>query len=145
MTKRYAKQPRSEINCISSEMNQNHIVRLFVSAIFSLLLIISLPNISSGGAFTESIKIKIVHSHDDSEHHSHSHDTDKNESAEDHSNHDSTSHSHEIVLVSGVAYVTSQVSSFIALELPKESHPFSLEALPPNNPNLDSIFRPPIA
>lgn len=124
------KKPHVKFICKHLDLRENTQVRLLVSILFTALFILGLTNVSSVGASTKVTKIKIVHTHKHSEQHSH---------------HKEGPHTHEIVLVSSVVFVSVQPTVFIALAIPADIYSVPSEDLPPNNPNLASIFRPPIA
>lgn len=99
-------------------------------------------------AFGAVTKLRITHTHGvdhhhDSDHHHHEDQVDhqKNEPG---SEEPGTPHTHEILVASSACFIVRD-APVVAIDPPSIHFPDPIEVFPPRDPNLHSIFRPPIA
>lgn len=99
---------------------------------------------TASNALGAATVIKVTHAHAQSDHHHGNEDSDESEHHHEEDSHQSASHSHEFVIPSVGFYTSNEVSNFVCFELIDEGFPMAVQLLPPRDPSLDSIFRPPI-
>jgi ABC-type Zn2+ transport system substrate-binding protein/surface adhesin len=131
--------------------------RILAGFLFSFYFV-GLFQMSSALSFGGVTKIKMTHSHEAT--HSHGdhehfhHDEGVTTSSSDHSDADKqtthtpngkTTHSHEIVVGSSAFCLSPPNVRLMSFEISSNVYPDRRETLPPRDPSLSSIFRPPIA
>jgi hypothetical protein len=122
---------------------------LVVTFLRSLLLISYVAGLFLVGpslAFGTITKLRITHSHSEGHHHDsdHHHDNQADEHKDKPGSEESGSpHSHEILVASSACFIV-RAAPMVAFDLPSTYFPDPMEVFPPRDPNLHSIFRPPI-